>query len=452
MSSDNEIIIHCIMNDVDYKSFSDMFDSFQNILKAKLKLQITSSDKLKELITEPTSIVITDIHDKTISNDNYLIRKKASIFQFTEKIDKNLGFFSYSLIDGTILRGNDTSMNYFLERINTQTFRDHEDCYKENIEKWVSSNEYQSTDHNMLCLFGPQAELYSELKKTIFYHDLKTSFSVNAKLNKHYDDIRSNISEEKNDSLSIETEISKICDSINKFQDRPQRVFSILLTGETGTGKTFLAENLKNCLLNTKGSVPKLNCSLFDKNFIRWELFGARAGTYTGQNGGNPGFLLNNAMGVVILDEIGDFDIELQASLLSYLDDSCVRIINLNTPIFCPVILIGTTNKNIKELITGKQFRHDLYERFDLHLHVPALRERKDDIKPFLKYILRKQLQQVNIESIKQNIEVSRAFINEITSRDYSHGNYRELEHTVIQAFKNCILSGDTLLLRKHLQ
>jgi len=157
---------------------------------------------------------------------------------------------------------------------------------------------------------------------------------------------------------------------------------SILITGETGTGKELFAQAIHNYSPRKDYQFVAVNCGAFPESLLESELFGYEEGAFTGaRKGGKPGLFELAHNGTLFLDEIAEMPMNLQVKLLRVLQEREVvriggdRIINVN------IRIISATNKNIKELVKKGLFRQDLYYRLNvLPLHIPPLRERKQDI------------------------------------------------------------------------
>lgn len=156
---------------------------------------------------------------------------------------------------------------------------------------------------------------------------------------------------------------------------------TVLITGESGTGKELFAHSIHEFGLRSKQPFVKVNCPAIPGNLLESELFGYEKGAFTGATKAKMGkFELANG-GTIFLDEIGDLDLVLQAKLLRVLQEREVERIGGSHPIQVDVRVIAATNQNFQELIEKGQFRRDLYYRLNvIHIHVPPLRERPEDI------------------------------------------------------------------------
>jgi len=209
----------------------------------------------------------------------------------------------------------------------------------------------------------------------------------------------------------------------------------ILLLGETGTGKTLIAKQIKSLVgkagdtdKNWKISIPNLAS---DDQFDN-ELFGYIEGTYT-EVGSKVSPLIENICSVIFFDEIGELTQEQQKKLLVFLDDYRCRIKGVSSSLFplTPVIIIAATNKDLNEMVKNGKFREDLYYRFVHKLEVPNLEKRIDDIPMLIDFIMQSEA----INPFRQIKKYPESLISDIEKRIKDgklKGNFRELE-TIIK-------------------
>ncbi|MEI8044976.1 MAG: sigma 54-interacting transcriptional regulator, partial [Verrucomicrobiota bacterium] len=212
-----------------------------------------------------------------------------------------------------------------------------------------------------------------------------------------------------------------------KIGESPDGLPKLLLRGDSGVGKSLIAE-----FLHTKtrwGGRPvriPIPEYLRKEDMFEYDLFGYCKGAYTGgKDEGSLGLLLGNAGRVVFLDEIGEANEYLQAKLLAFLDDYKVRPRGWEgDPFFCPVLVVAATNKDLEQMVLNKEFRGDLLARFTSRLTIPGLRERIDD----LPFILDCLLQRPGMNSGGKIHEIGQQAFDSLKSRDFKEGNFRELE------------------------
>ncbi len=207
---------------------------------------------------------------------------------------------------------------------------------------------------------------------------------------------------------------------------------SVLITGESGTGKEVMARYIHSISDRKDQPFIPVQCSLLPVNLLESELFGFRKGSFTGANENRAGLFEQANNGTIFLDEIGDIGIDVQGKLLRFLQDREIRRIGDSKSISLNVRLISATNKDLQGMIESNEFREDLFFRLNvLNIHMPPLRERKEDI-PLL---LRSFINELNVYR-KEPVDVEPSCISVLMNYDWP-GNVREL--------KNCIESASAL-------
>ncbi len=174
----------------------------------------------------------------------------------------------------------------------------------------------------------------------------------------------------------------------------------VLLTGETGTGKEVFAQAIHNGSARAKQPFVAINCSAFSKELLESEIFGHKAGAFTGALKDKKGLFEEANHGTIFLDEIGEMAYGLQAKLLRVLETGEYIKVGDTKPTKIDVRIVSATNRNLKEEIANSNFREDLYFRLSVfHLHLPPLRERREVIPElaaaFLKFFAAKMGKQV---------------------------------------------------------
>lgn len=178
-----------------------------------------------------------------------------------------------------------------------------------------------------------------------------------------------------------------------KRDKAPIRLDSILLTGDTGVGKTLIARWIhENSRLT--GDFQELNASGLNANLLESELFGNVAGAWTDAKTTKPGRALLALGGVLFLDEIGEMPLEIQPKLLKFVEDKLLMPEGWAGahPFYAPMLIVGATNKNIDTEVSEGRFRQDLYARFKYRVHVPSLEDRKESLNAIIDMILQNPL------------------------------------------------------------
>ncbi len=203
----------------------------------------------------------------------------------------------------------------------------------------------------------------------------------------------------------------------------------ILITGESGVGKEIIAKTIHH-LQNPASPFVPVNCGGIPETLLESELFGYKRGAFTGATTDKAGLFETANGGILFLDEVGELPIPLQVKLLRVLQDQTFRRLGDNRDIRVDVQIISATNRNLEKEIAGKRFREDLFFRLNvLRIHVPPLRERKEDIPLLLEYFIRKFAEKYHSKPIK----ISSYILKELENYDFP-GNVRELENMVERA------------------
>jgi len=205
---------------------------------------------------------------------------------------------------------------------------------------------------------------------------------------------------------------------------------TVLIRGETGTGKELIARAVHSKSLRSRNSFIRINCAAVPATLLEAELFGHEKGAFTGAIKQKPGkFELANK-GTILLDEIGDISMEMQTKLLRVLQDGEFDRVGGTTTLVTDARVIATTNKNLEEAIKEEKFRLDLFYRLNvIPINVPPLRERKEDIPLLISHFIHKYCEKNNME-IK---EVPPALAASLMQYSWP-GNVRELENVIERA------------------
>ena len=206
---------------------------------------------------------------------------------------------------------------------------------------------------------------------------------------------------------------------------------TILIRGETGSGKELFARAIHNASSRRNNIFLAINCTAIPDTLLESELFGYEEGTFTGANkGGKLGLFELACDGTLFLDEIGDISSTLQAKLLRVLQEHTVRRIGGSREIPINVRIISATNRNLEEMVQNGMFRQDLYYRLNvIPLCLPPLRERREDIALLANYLFNSTVSDIN-PSVKT---LSPEAIKKLESYDYP-GNVRELSNIIERA------------------
>lgn len=209
---------------------------------------------------------------------------------------------------------------------------------------------------------------------------------------------------------------------------------TVLLRGESGTGKGLIAHCIHFNSLRAKGSFIKVNCAAIPATLIESELFGHEKGAFTGANQQKPGRFELAHKGTIFLDEIGSIDEAVQARLLRVLQEKEFERVGGIRTIKTDVRIVAATNRNLEEAVEQGEFREDLYYRLNVFpLYLPPLRERKTDVMLLADYFLEKYAK----ENQKDIRRISTSAIDMLMSYHWP-GNVRELENCIERAVLLC--------------
>ncbi len=214
---------------------------------------------------------------------------------------------------------------------------------------------------------------------------------------------------------------------------------AVLIQGETGTGKELFAQSIHYSSNRKSKPFVAINCSSFTKELLESELFGYKAGAFTGANKNKKGLFEEANYGTIFLDEIGEIEISLQAKLLRVLEtNSFIKAGDTKTT-HVDVRIISASNRNLEEEIENGNFRPDLYYRISvMKITLPSLRDRKEDIP-----VLINEFTKFYREKLNRNIkEIEPGFIQKLEGYNFP-GNIRELRNLVERAV--ILTSGDVL-------
>lgn len=219
----------------------------------------------------------------------------------------------------------------------------------------------------------------------------------------------------------------------------------VLITGETGTGKEVVARALY--MTSKRADMPfvPVNCGALNHNLAESQLFGHKKGAFTGADRDHKGFFEVANGGTVFLDELGELDKNIQVKLLRFLESGEIQRLGDSHPIMVDVRVICATHRDLQQMIVEGQFREDLLYRLNMfHIHLPPLRERKQDISDLARHLLAR--------AAKRPVEaVGDLLTHEALSVMYAHnfkGNVRELANAMEYAW---IVSGGQPITAEHL-
>lgn len=265
---------------------------------------------------------------------------------------------------------------------------------------------------------------------------------------KSLEDVSKEMDELYNHSMDLKFDdligVSKEVEEIkNKIKQISKSSSTILINGETGTGKEVVARLIHNISKRSKKSFVAINCSAIPEELIESELFGYEEGAFSGaKRGGKIGKFQLAHGGTIFLDEIGEMKLHLQSKLLRVLQEKCITKVGGLETMPIDVRVIAATNKKLDSLVNEGQFREDLYYRLNvIPFNLPPLRERQGDIKELLIHFL-----DVYSKKLGKNINSFSKDALELLVKHPYYGNVRELKNAV--EFSINIASGSIITTR----
>ena len=234
------------------------------------------------------------------------------------------------------------------------------------------------------------------------------------------------------DSILGESKVLK--DAVSLAQKVSGTDVPVLLTGETGTGKEVFAQAIHYSSKRARQNFVAVNCSSFSKELLESDMFGHKAGSFTGALKDKKGLFEEANNGTIFLDEIGEMAFELQAKLLRILETGEYIKIGDTKPTRVNVRIIAATNRNLSQEIVAGRFREDLFYRLSVfQIHLPPLRERAGDIRLLAKAFIKSFAEQL----ARPVVEIAPAFLEALDSQPWK-GNIRELRNVIERSMIVC--------------
>lgn len=202
---------------------------------------------------------------------------------------------------------------------------------------------------------------------------------------------------------------------------------TVLLTGETGSGKEVFAQAIHQASMRQSGHFVAINCAAFSKDLLENEMFGHRAGAFTGANKDQKGLFEEAHQGTIFLDEIGEMALDLQAKLLRIIETGTFLKIGDTKPTKVNVRMVAATHRDLLQEVKNGHFREDLFYRISVfQVHLPPLRERKEDIEPLARHFLA----QFSDKTHKKMERLAPAYLAALQQHPW-RGNIRELKNII---------------------
>jgi transcriptional regulator with GAF, ATPase, and Fis domain len=233
------------------------------------------------------------------------------------------------------------------------------------------------------------------------------------------------------DRLEPHSEVVARSPAMRDAAERARRVApyptTVLLTGESGSGKEVLAREIHRCSPRAHRPILQLNCGAIPENLVESELFGHERGAFTGADRVHVGLFERAHRGTLLLDEVGELPPAAQVKVLRVLQERQIRRVGGTTVIDVDVRLIAATNRGLTTMVGDGTFREDLYYRLDVFsIRVPPLRERRGDLGPLVSTLLGQLSQRLGITPP----QITRAALARLEAHDWP-GNVRELANVL---------------------
>ena len=206
------------------------------------------------------------------------------------------------------------------------------------------------------------------------------------------------------------------------------------ISGESGTGKELAARLIHDSGPRAEGPFVPVNCGAIPSELMESELFGHKKGSFTGAVADKEGLIRSAEGGTLFLDEVADLPLHMQVKLLRVIQEKAVRPVGETREVPVDVRILSATHRKLEELVKAGKFREDLYYRINvIELHVPALRERLDDVPPLVDVMLGRVSRHIGVA----RPEISKAALDKLMAYSYP-GNVRELENILERAVTLC--------------
>jgi hydrogenase-4 transcriptional activator len=221
--------------------------------------------------------------------------------------------------------------------------------------------------------------------------------------------------------------MARVAEQIQRLQGND---LTVLITGESGTGKELVARAVHVGSHRSSATFLPYNCTTTGRDLADSQLFGHRRGSFTGAVADQPGLVRTAAGGTLFLDEIGDLPIDVQPKLLRFLEQSEIMPIGETRPQRVDVRVLAATNADLEQKVAEGQFREDLYYRLSvIRIHVPPLRERREEIPHLSTFFLREACDRLGKADIQLSSQVLDAF-----AQYWWPGNVRQLKNEIQRA------------------
>ncbi len=393
-------------------SFASFDEEQANIMRLK-------KDEYYNMLKETAGIVEQEILNINIANK--LKRDVAEVNEIINCLNKGIIILNS---DNQIIHINSKALQTLNINLSKQT------VIERNISDFIGDIELQDTGNSDVVgcwnIDGKDTRVIYNINRIII-GDNESSAMISFDIMKDIINIAKTYeNKEKIYFSNIVGNSKALLKAINKSKIAASTDSTILIQGDSGTGKELFAKSIHNESYRKDGPFVPINCASIPENLIESELFGYEKGAFTGANpGGKKGKIELAHNGTLFLDEIGDLPIYLQTKLLRVLQERSIDRLGGEKPIDVNIRVISATNKDLRKLVEKGEFRLDLYYRLNvIPINLPSLKEREEDVFLCSEYILKNLCDRMNKEKKVLSDEVRDNF------RRYDWpGNIRELEN-----------------------
>ncbi len=397
---------------------------------------------------EEFSTVVNGILKENFQFDAFIVassdESKATYF-ISHSTDKDADSKSYALNDGFFDCCIDSADVVYFDLSNSKRPKYIENMYKKGFKHAIGMElPFIKGNRNVLFLFFKNAKTFNRESNRVL-RGIAMQFSIslrnitliqeNENIRAELEFLKQNISGKKKEkNIQKNENFHGIIGNSNAMKEVYELISqvassssAVLILGETGTGKELVANAIHNLSEVSNQKMIKVNCASIPENLIESELFGHEKGAFTGATERRIGKFEQAENSTIFLDEIGELPLELQGKLLRVLQEKEIERVGGNKSIKVNARIIAATNKMLEKEVAEERFRSDLYYRLNVYpIHLPALRNRKEDIPALAQFFLEKHAQKTG----KHIKSFSKEVIKNMIANAWA-GNVRELENMV---------------------
>ncbi|MBU8731863.1 sigma 54-interacting transcriptional regulator [Cytobacillus oceanisediminis] len=342
-----------------------------------------------QLLNELSKLQVINENLKSIihfsSDGLFVVDRKGFVLEANKSYEDMTGILKEEVIGKNI---KDLVLNEYFDR--SAALMAMESKKKTTIIQLIKKQKYFVVTANPILDTDQEVKMIvTSVRDVTYLHHLQKQLRQAQQLNEsHADKLTASTKEEKAASLIYASPpMHKLYEKIKQVAPFPT---NILVTGPSGTGKEVLAGMIHQLSSSDKKTYIKVNCGAIPAELFESEMFGYASGSFTGaRKEGKPGFFEQANNGTILLDEIGEIPLPLQVKLLRVLQEKTVTRIGDTKPRELSFRLICSTNQDLRQLVLEKKFRQDLWYRINvIHLEIPPLSERREDISPLIEHFL----------------------------------------------------------------